>query len=313
MPEPTCVIYNPAAGRGRARARIAAALPRLGPDVTLRATAGPGHAAELAEAAAREGFARVVAAGGDGTVHEVANGLLRAARPGVVLSTLPLGSMNDYAHALGLGRWWAGPPPGPPLAVARVDVGVLRAGGRERFFVNGVGVGFNGMVTLESRAIRRLRGPALYTLAFLRAGVRHFRQPEVTITFAGGPAEIVRRPTLALTVNIGQREGGFPVTPAARLDDGLFDTFHVTGLRRWHLLRYLPALLAGTLPDDHPLMRRRRTAGVAVQAAEGLAVHADGELVCVPGDGVGEVDIAVRPGGLTVEVCPALRPGETKR
>src|SRR5215210_8026673 len=87
----TCVIYNPAAGRGKARSRLEAARRRFGPDVVYRPTDGPWHAAELARKAAAEGFARVVAAGGDGTVHEVANGLLAAGRDEVILSVWPLG------------------------------------------------------------------------------------------------------------------------------------------------------------------------------------------------------------------------------
>src|SRR5207248_2866580 len=95
-----------------------------------------GHARTLAAEAAEAGFAAVAAAGGDGTVHEVANGLLRAKRE-AVLAVVPVGSANDYAHALGLGAdWWLRPD--PAVGVRRVDVGVVRsAGGREQFFVNG--------------------------------------------------------------------------------------------------------------------------------------------------------------------------------
>lgn len=306
MPGPTCVIYNPAAGRGRAKRLIEAAVARLAPDVELRPTKAPGHAVELAEEAAG-GFARVVAAGGDGTVHEVANGLLRSGRLETVLSVLPVGSSNDYASALGLTRWSAGRPPGPPLETARVDVGVVRGGGRERFFVNCLGVGFNGMVAVESRRICRLRGAALYTTAFVRAGLRHFRQPPLTVRF--DDAETAG-PTLAVSVNLGQREGGFPIAPAAELDDGLFDTFHVTGVRRWHLARYLPALLAGTLPADHPNLRVGRCRCAAVRGGEPLCVHADGELFAVPADGVAAIEVELLPKRLAVEACPAYRPAK---
>ena len=75
MPPPTCVIFNPAAGRGRA-ARLIGDPKQLPAGAVLRPTAGPGTGVDLARAACDEGFARVVAAGGDGTVHEVANGVL---------------------------------------------------------------------------------------------------------------------------------------------------------------------------------------------------------------------------------------------
>ncbi|MGL6096299.1 MAG: diacylglycerol/lipid kinase family protein [Fimbriiglobus sp.] len=301
----TVVIFNPAAGRGRAKSLIDMAVQRLSGEVELRPTNGPGHAIELAESATNEGVGRVIAAGGDGTVHEVANGLLRTNRTNMVLSTLPLGSMNDYAHSLGLKTWWREPPPGSQLTVATVDIGIVRGGGRERFFVNGLGVGFGGMVTIESRSIRRLRGQALYTLAFLKAGWRHFRQPEMAVEFDG---KTLFAPTLALSVNLAQREGGFPVTPDARLDDGWFDTFHAAGLKRWQLLRYLPALLAGSLPDDHPNLRRNRCRVVRLRSAVPLCVHTDGELFCVPSDEVRTLEIEIMPGRLLVETCPTHRP-----
>src|SRR5205823_12905162 len=129
-----CVIYNPAAGRGRMRRLIR----RLGGDVggryEFRPTAGPGDGAAQAESAIAAGHTTIIAAGGDGTVHEVANGILRAGRPEVVLGVWPAGSANDYAFALNLPADW-------PLrrdwhrrlAVVRADVGRVSGGGRQRF------------------------------------------------------------------------------------------------------------------------------------------------------------------------------------
>ena len=126
---------------------IKALPPALLSGAELRPTARAGHATELARQAADDGFAKVVAAGGDGTVHEVANGVLRAGRPEVVLHVLPAGSANDYADSLQREQ--------PPAAVRRVDVGVARReDGRERYFINCLGLGFNGAVTQEARRIR---------------------------------------------------------------------------------------------------------------------------------------------------------------
>ena len=305
MADRSCVIFNPAAGRGKARRRIEAAMHRLGSHVQLIPTERPNHAIELAERAAHDGFTRIIAAGGDGTVHEVANGLLRSSQSSFRFSTLPLGSMNDYAFALGLSRWWMQPESAPPLQTVSVDVGVIRADGRERYFVNGIGVGFNGMVTIESRRIRWLRGLPLYTLAFLRAGIKHFAQLDLDITF---DEKTARFPTLALSVNLGQREGGFPVTPRARLDDGVFDLLHATGLRRWQLLRYFPALMTGNLPQNHPKLRTGTCQRVRVQSAQALCVHADGELFCVPEDGVNQIEVEILSRKLPVETCPDWLP-----
>src|SRR5947209_4238598 len=93
----TCVIYNPAAGKGRGERRLRRLRRFLGTRAEFRPTSAQGHAEELAFAAARQGFPQVAAAGGDGTVHEVANGLLRA-RSAATLVVYPIGSANDYAH-----------------------------------------------------------------------------------------------------------------------------------------------------------------------------------------------------------------------
>lgn len=303
----TCVIYNPAAGRGQAEKLLGRVRAELGGEVDLRSSEAPGHAVELAREAAGQGFAKVVAAGGDGTVHEVANGVLLADRPEVVFSVWPIGSANDYAYTLGLGEWWRRRAERLPTETLLADVGRVAGAGRERFFVNGLGVGFNGMVTVESRKIRFLRGMPLYTLAFLAAMVKHFARPRVVVR---ADDETRDGPTLALTLNLAQREGGFPVCPRASLTDGRFDVLHATGLSRWHLLRFLPALATGSLPTDHPLLNVGTAARVEVSADAPLCVHTDGEFFAVPADGVTAFTAEVLPGRLRVEVFrPALYGG----
>ncbi len=288
-----CVIFNPAAGRGRAR-RLVERLKRLkGPAIDLRPTLGPGHAAELAERAIAEGHRSVIAAGGDGTVHEVANGLIRAGRPEVIFGVWPIGSANDYAYALGVaGDWPLESGRRKSLAPHPVDVGQVTTCGRVSYFVNGLGIGFNGAVTFESRRIRGLRGVALYGLAFCTAVCRHFHSPLLDITIDGEQLDLR---TLAFSVNIGKREGGFLVTPRAVLDDGLFDFVHAGPLRRWQALMMLPRLASGTLPVNHPLLRQGRCRAVRIRSKIPLRMHTDGELF-------GELDTG--PTELTVEMLP---------
>ena len=95
-----CVIFNPAAGRKRARQRLEALASSWRSKVELWSTERPGHAVELGRCASERGFGIVAAAGGDGTVHEVAYGVFQAGRPEVCLAVLPLGSADDYAYTL---------------------------------------------------------------------------------------------------------------------------------------------------------------------------------------------------------------------
>src|SRR5262249_27030741 len=142
-----CVIYNPVSGRGYSRRVIRAVQKRLRSGYDFRPMNGPGAGEEMAAKAILEGFRTIVAAGGDGTIHEVANGVLTSGRSDIVCGVWPMGSANDYAFALNLAQTWNTPP--DRLTVTNVDVGVAQADGRRpRFFVNGLGLGFNAAVTV---------------------------------------------------------------------------------------------------------------------------------------------------------------------
>ncbi len=159
-----CVIFNPAAGKNRARRRLERVRGDWGPRVDFWPTDRAGHAVELAQQAALAGYRIVAAAGGDGTAHEVLNGLMHAARPEVHFGIIPIGSANDYAYSLAIGD-----RNGQVPAQRAVDVGRVRApDGRLQYFGCNLGMGLNGAVTWESRRVRRLQGMALYGLATLR-------------------------------------------------------------------------------------------------------------------------------------------------
>ena len=301
MSTPTCVIYNPAAGRGRAEKHLRELATGSSGEVELRASREAGHAVELARAAAEEGFARVVAAGGDGTVHEVANGVLQSGRRDVVFAVWPLGSANDYAFALGMIEWWNRRSELLATQTLEVDVGRVTVPGREVFMVNCLGIGFNGMITIEARKTRWLKGLPLYAWAFVKAMVKHFTKPTMTIRFDDRE---VTTPTLGLSVLNGPREGNFPLRPAARLDDGLFDYMHATRLTRWHLVRYLPAMVTGRLPERHKLVHLGRARRIEAESEAPLCIHADGEFVCRPEHGIRQVAIEVIPRRLRVEAFP---------
>ena len=291
-----CVIFNPRAGRDRAGGRLRRLRTLLGSRALFRPTHGPGHGEALALEAAQAGFSTVAAAGGDGTVHEVANGILRAGRPEVTLEVYPVGSANDYAHSLGLDPDWK--LRADPRVVPRtVDVGLARsAGGRQRYFVNGLGLGFNGQVNLEARRVRFLQGRLLYNLALLRALLLRFEAPAMTVALDGQPRQVA---TLALSVSVGRREGNFVIAPDAIVDDGLFEYLHAGALSRWELIRNLLRINTGRLPS-HPLLWRGRCRSVRVESAKPLAFHLDGELFAPLAETVLDLEITLLPAALRV-------------
>jgi diacylglycerol kinase family enzyme len=297
-----CVIFNPKAGRQGAARRLEGLRRGLGARADFWATRGPGDAEELAGKAAREGFRVVAAAGGDGTVHEVANGLLRASRCDVNFAILPIGSANDYAHSLGLDGGRNGRPPGAPT-VREVDVGLVSdpTTGRQRYFVCCLGLGLNGAVTMESRRIRRLQGLALYGLATLRALWYHYGCPLMEIRIDSEPPWSVQ--TLMLSVMLGRREGGFVLAPDARLDDGLFDYVHAGCLSRWEILGLLPKLASGGPPKNNPKVRLGHCRTLRLHSEAPLAVHIDGEFFGRPEDNVRDLEIRILPRALRVQTA----------
>ncbi len=293
-PAKTCVIFNPASGRGRALRGIERYRQSANLNHDFRPTTAPGDAETIAERAVQDGFGKIVAAGGDGTVHEVANGILKASNPEVVFSVWPFGSANDYAHALGVDG-----DPTQPTVIQEVDVGQIKAAnGRHRYFVNGLGIGFNGDVTVEARRIKWVRGVLLYSLAVFKAMIWHFKKPKTTLQFDD---KTRTAPTLALTLNLGQREGNFPLTPKADLSDGLFDYMHAGPVSRWDILRNFPNMLRGTLPADHPRMWLGQCRRLEAKCETPMRIHLDGEFFCHPEDGVRKVIVELLPARLRVE------------
>jgi diacylglycerol kinase family enzyme len=293
MTKDVCLIFNPAAGKKRALARLKRLYKDLGSRIDFAPTRSPGHGLELARQAALDGYPIVAAAGGDGTVHEVANGLLLSRRPDVHFAILPIGSANDFSHSL---DWHQAHHPAAGH-VSTIDVGVVREpGGREKFFVCCLGLGFNGAVTLESRKIRKLQGIALYGLATIRALWYHYRCPTMEVTI--DDQATIREPTLMFSALAGRREGGFVLAPKARLNDGLLDFIHARDLSRWEVLNFLPRLALFGPPEQHPKLRLGQGKKVSIKSPLPLTVHVDGEFFARPEDGIHQIEIEIVPAAL---------------
>jgi YegS/Rv2252/BmrU family lipid kinase len=298
----TLLITNPNADLGRAW-RWASDLRPVADEFGGADWAGtvyPTHATDLARQAAEEGYELVVAVGGDGTVHEVVNGLMQApvgSRPR--LGVVPMGSANDFAHSLGMD-----PRPSYALRQAlagqpcRVDVGKLQDEiGRTEYWNNTVGIGFDATVTIRSRAFPYLRGFLVYLLAvFQTILLNHEAMPLKIAT----DQENWEASMLMLTLcNGGQEGGGFQIAPQARVDDGSFHYTSVYKVTRPMMLRLLPEFMRGT-QGKFTQVRMGQFQWMELQSDRSLIIHTDGEIFAGFGMDVRRLKTNIIPGAIEV-------------
>lgn len=270
------LIANPIAGRGRGRKVLPAAeeaLRHQGLQFKTEVTSRPLEAMEIARRAAEEGCELVVALGGDGTSHEVANGLLSSGNSEVALGMIPIGTGNDFADMFDT-----------PTDLAQVALRIREGKTRlidvgrinDRYFVNIVGVGFDALVSIQALKIQHvLRGFPLY-LAAVFITLKEYQIPHITVEFDG---ERLSMPMTMINVANGKREGGgFLIAPDAQNDDGIFDICLARGLGRLGILRLLPEVIKGTHVDKEPVTMAKAKR-VVLDSPDPLPVHADGEII----------------------------------
>jgi len=285
------MILNPVAGRGavrKAMERLIKISRQHWPNAEILISEYPKHAIQLASQMASRCDV-VIAVGGDGTVHEVVNGMIKS-NGNAVLGVIPIGSGNDFIKNLKI-----------PLEfeealevirrgdVTRIDVGKVN----DRYFSNGLGIGFDAHVVEESMKIKKLRGFAIYLVAVLktlnyyqnrkvhfRIGDRHSEKEIFMISFGNGVAQ----------------GGGFYLTPDAKINDGLLDICIIHALGKLKALIHLPKAIKG---KHHTLEQVQffKTKEAIITTTEGIGAHADGELVSM---NLKEIRISVVPNALKV-------------
>lgn len=289
LPNLHCIIVNPHAGRKRAVRRLEAYRRHILAGAKVLETQGPGQARGLALQAVKQGFQTIVAAGGDGTVHEVACGLLEADQPDVRLGVIPIGSANDFAWSLERETSRDG--------ILRVDAGRIEdQAGRVDYFVESVGVGLSGQVTQASRGIGWLQGMPLYMLAAIQA-IWRMRPQSYRLTLDDQQTEA---DTTLLSLMLGKREGSFVMAPDASMCDGKFDYVHAFGVGRLEAMGLLPRIALAGPPKGHAKILLGRATRARVESDRPLVIHTDGELFAVPSDRVHQVSIELLPRKLQV-------------
>ncbi len=298
-------ILNPAARNRRAgslRTVLETALAKRDLRATLVETEAPRHATTLARTLA-ETHDVVVAVGGDGTVHEVARGLMGTP---AAMGILPLGTGNDFAHALGMpDDLEAGIDAlilAPRVAVDLARLTWTEADGstHETTFINCLGVGFDGVVAAAVPRYKWLGGKTAYLAAVLRSLVG-WGQPAVTVA-ADGETLLDGRFFL-LDVNNGfSVGGGFLMTPDAVPDDGLLDVCVVRSMKLPRVLQLLPKTFSGGHVNE-PEARMATIKRLTLRTETPLSAHADGEVLTTTATAM---DVEVLPGVLTA-LAPSIR------
>ena len=300
----TIIILNPAAHSDRASS-LEDQIQSLSDDLEVRLSKMPGDAERIARTAAREGFTTIIAAGGDGTINEVVNGLLggreRFGRE-AALGIVPFGTGSDFVKVLD------GVEPNDMAGAVRrlatgrtrpVDVGLISvespAGTERRHFINGLGMGIDAQVAVESLKLISLKGFAIYLMAIIRA-LATYKSHVMTVRF--DDYEVRRRLLFASVASGRSQGGGFLMTPEALIDDGLLDLCIVDKLRLDQIIRYLPMLMEGS----HTRLRvvtMGRARHIEVTCQNGIPVATDGEVVATSAT---RVCVDVVPGAVQLVV-----------
>ena len=297
----TALVINPLANHGQSEHLIEGinSLIREFDDPVILMTERPGHAVELAREAVDKGAELMIAVGGDGTVHETVNGMVEGGKSKATLGIIPIGSGNDLAFGMGYSkdlneavstvykgrRQW--------IDLARLEDDQ----GRSRLATNGIGIGFDATVTIQSRTITRIHGFPMYALATLRTIALYFQAPKARIHFDD---ELVEQQILLLAIGLGPRVGGgFYLTPDALHDDDLLDSCTVNPVSRPTMLSMLPRVMRGShTTSKHVKMCRSLV--VDIESELPLPIHVDGEIFAYPDDNVRRLTVTSLAKGLPV-------------
>ena len=279
------VIVNPVAGAGRTAKKwpqVMARLKSIGLRFEHDLTEAPGHAVELARSAVNKGYRLVVSVGGDGTIHEIVNGLHdTGSMADVWLSIISTGTGHDYIRTIGI--------PHDHVEACQcltrprkltVDLGVVEylAQGQaaKRLFVNFAGLGFDAeVVKATTQRFKSLGAWPSYLMGLLTTMVSH-RGKQVSIKVDGEVED--RKVCLVLMGNGKYGGGGMLSTPDADIRDGCFDVLIIDDLSKPDLLWSLPRVYRGT-HLTHPKVKVRRVKEIEVLPAEPMPLQADGELL----------------------------------
>ena len=274
------IIFNPNAAYGRSvkkLAEIKAKFRSLGISTKVMPTTHPGHASELVESTELSGFDGLIAAGGDGTVFEVLNGLYKHPKSArIPLGLLPIGTGNAFARELELqpGAW----PNAIDLLhrrrIRQIDVGHVKAADTAYYFLNIVGMGFFVDASMSAQKLK-LFGNTAYTLATLWQVLKLKCYPLVMEI----DGELMRRDNILIAISNTRYTGThFLIAPDAVIDDGLLDVTVLDNLPRRRILKLFPSIYSGR-HIEYKEISTYKAASIKIHSPESMLLGPDGEIL----------------------------------
>jgi len=300
------LIRNPKAASGKANAawlRIQPLLSSHGIQYSVLETQSPGHATRLAREAIERGARHLVAVGGDGTVNEVANGILvQSAVPSssIVLGQIPVGSGKDWGRTVGI-------PSRYDAAVSVLkqgkdivqDVGSVhfthKGQDKSRYFVNIAGMGFDAFVgEVANRKKAAGKGGIMGYISALLTSLKQYKSLPAAYTVDGDTH--AKTMVFSLVAGICQYNGGgMKQCPDALIDDGLLDLTLIRDLPKWKVIRHIPGLFTGKFVKDKVVFQAQGKI-ILIESPE-MMIEVDGENI-----GTGSCTFQAHPKMLTVRV-----------
>ncbi|MCX7832416.1 MAG: diacylglycerol kinase family lipid kinase [Actinobacteria bacterium] len=283
-------IINPVSRHGKGKEDSLSVIPKLKESfaVDIVESEGKGHIEKISLES--KGFDVLLICGGDGSVHEAVNGVMKRKDEKPILAYLPVGSGNDSARSCGI-------PFNLKKAVsvitsfktAKVDVGRMN----NIYYSNSLGIGLDGLVAekaYELRNVTRLKGVPLY-LKSLQLVLKDWQS--FTLRFESEGKLVYEKPSMLAAINIGRSYGGgFFVTPDAFIDDGLLDICIVEEIPNYQVPIRLPFFIIGKykwMKVAHTL----RAKSVKVEASREVFVQLDGETYRVKDADIQVIDKAL--------------------
>lgn len=273
------IVFNPNAAHGRAVRKLTAIRSKfesLGIQIEFKPTTHPGHGSDLVACTDLSGFDGLIAAGGDGTLFEVLNGLYRHPKSArIPLGLLPIGTGNAFARDLGLkpAAWSDAIDLLQTRRTREVDVGFVKSADRSFYFLNIVGMGFTVDAGKTAQKLKFF-GNTAYTLATLWQVLKLKSYPLV----ADLDGRKLRSDNIFITISNTRFTGThFLIAPDASIDDGLLDVTILENLPRHRLLRLFPTIYDGR-HVQYKEISTHKVAKINIHSPTAMLLGPDGEL-----------------------------------